>query len=153
MAGRDSVTPGHQEMVTVTTPWLRLAIWVNSCSDRSTTRPGFGASRSSTVQVVVAPVASLRTVRTTPWGSVSLAQPPGNVSYQVAPPVALLPDAAAAGAGAAVVVVVGGGGGRVVGGAVVVGGAAVVVVDGAAALVVDGADVVEAGSRGAIWPR
>jgi hypothetical protein len=34
---------------------------------------------------------------------------------------------------------------------VVVGGAAVVVVDGAAA--VDGADVVEAGSRGAIWPR
>jgi hypothetical protein len=46
-----------------------------------------------------------------------------------------------------------GDGGRVVGGAVVVGGAAVVVVDGAAALVVDGADVVEAGSRGAIWPR
>jgi hypothetical protein len=36
---------------------------------------------------------------------------------------------------------------------VVVGGAAVVVVNGAAALVVDGADVVEAGSRGAIWPR
>ena len=101
--------------------------------------------------MVVAPVASLRTVRTTPWGSVSLAQPPGNVSYQVAPPVALLPDAAT-GAGAAVVVVVGDGG-RVVGGAVVVGGAAVVVVNGAAALVVDGADVVEAGSRGAIWPR
>jgi len=143
MAGRDSVTPGHQEMVTVTTPWLRLAIWVNSCSDRSTTRPGSGftvVDRTGGGR----PVASLRTVRTTPWAASRWRSRPGTCRTR-SPPGCAVARRGGGGGGC------GGGrrgrrrrrkgrgrcGGRR--------GAAVVVVDGAAA--VDGADVVEAGSR------
>jgi hypothetical protein len=53
----------------------------------STTRGYPASSRSSTMQVVLAPVASFVTVRTVPKGRVGLAQRPGGASaYQVAWP-------------------------------------------------------------------
>ena len=141
---------GHQLMVTVATPWLRLAIWENPDGDMSTTRPALSPSRSSTVHVVRAPVPSLVTVSTVPKDSAGLAQNPGGAcAYQVANPVSELPEVGAgAGAGGAVVVVVGGGGGAVV--VVVVGGGGgrvVVVVGGGGGAVVV---VVVGGGGGAV---
>jgi hypothetical protein len=123
----------------------------------STTLGNPACSRSSTVHVVVAPVAVLVTVRTVPNGSVGLAHiPAGAAAYHVAWPCSPSVGAAAGawvagvtvgataaraetsstGGGAVVVVVVvgtGGGGGAAVGGVVVgvvVGvGVVVVVVD------------------------
>ncbi len=127
-------------MVTAATPSLRSAIWEKSEGDMSTTRGGPAASRSSTVQSVLAPVASFTTRSSVPKGSHGLAQSPGGAAaYQVASPDA---DWVSAGAGGAVVVVVVAGGAVVVvgGGAVVVvvvaGGAVVVVVAGGAVVVV-----------------
>jgi hypothetical protein len=139
-------------MLTVITPSLRLAIWENSPGDMSKMRPALLPSRSSTTQVVEAPLATLVTCSTVPNESDGLAQPPGMAEpYQVASPVDDADVTGAGGgggggAGAVVVVVVGGGGGAVVvvvgagaGGAVVVvvvvgaGAGSVVVVVGAAA--------------------
>jgi hypothetical protein len=139
---------GHQEIVTSTTPWLGSAICEKPSYDRSTTR-GYGeSSRSSTVHVVVAPVASLRTVSTVPNGSVVLAHMPSGASeYQVASPFSL--SVSTRTGVVVVVVVVGGGGGGsvvVVGGATVMCGATVVVVDdgagGPSVVVVTAATVV-----------
>ncbi len=110
----------------------------------STTLGYPATSRSSTVQTVDAPVASLTTVSTVPNGSVGLAHiPDGASAYHVASPSSLFVGAGGAvvvvvvgGGGGAVVVVVGGGGGAVV---VVVGGAVVVVAGGAVVVVVAGA--------------
>jgi hypothetical protein len=122
---------GHQEIVTSTTPWLGSAICAKPSGDMSTTRGYPAPSRSSTVQVVDAPVALLVTVSAVPNGSVGLAHMPGAApEYHVASPTS---EAAGAGGdattGSAVVVVGGGsGGGAVV--VVVVGGTVVVVVGG-----------------------
>jgi hypothetical protein len=136
----------HQEIVTSTTPWLGSANCANPDGDMSTTRGYPAPSRSSTVHVVLAPVALFVTVRTVPNGRVGLAHmPAGAAAYHVACPcspsvvragttegVACVTVAAAVaraeicwagGADGAVVVVVavgGGGGGTVVGGGVVV---------------------------------
>ena len=59
---------GHQEIVTSTTPWPRSAICEKPSGDRSTTRGSPAPSRSSTVQLVDAPVASFTTVTTVPNG-------------------------------------------------------------------------------------
>jgi hypothetical protein len=76
------------------------ASWENVCSDRSTTRPGFGASRSSTRQVTEAPVERFVTVTTMPKDSVGLAQVPGAAPYHEASPVSASSEAAeTAGAG------------------------------------------------------
>ena len=66
---------GHQLTVTPTTPWLRGANSENSAGDRSTTRPGLFASKSSTVQTTEAPLDDV-TVNTVPLGRSGLAQPP-----------------------------------------------------------------------------
>jgi hypothetical protein len=138
---------GHQEIVTSTTPWLGSANCAKPDGDMSTTLGNPACSRSSTVHVVLAPVAALVTVRTVPNGSVGLAHiPAGAAAYHVAWPcspsvagagapwvagatvgaaVARAETSSTGGAGAVVVVVVGAGGG---GGATVVG---VVVVVGA----------------------
>jgi hypothetical protein len=81
---------GHQEIVTSTTPWLGSAICEKPEYDMSTTR-GYGlSSRSSTVQEVLAPVASLVTLSTVPKGKVGLAHMPAGASeYQVASPFSL----------------------------------------------------------------
>ena len=108
---------GHQEIVTSTTPWLRSAICEKPSGDRSTTRGYPAPSRSSTVQLVEAPVALFTTVSTVPKASVGLAHiPDAAAEYHVASPTSSL-DATTG--GGAVVVVVGGGAGVVV---VVVGG-------------------------------
>jgi hypothetical protein len=138
---------GHQEIVTSTTPWLGSAICAKPSGDMSTTRGYPAPSRSSTVHVVDAPVASLVTVSTVPNGRVGLAHMPGAApEYHVASPTS---EAAGAGAVAtigSVVVVVGGGGGAVV--VVVVGGTVVVVVGGTV-VVGGGVVVVVVGAAGA----
>jgi hypothetical protein len=140
---------GHQEIVTSTTPWLGSANCAKPDGDISTTLGNPACSRSSTVHVVLAPVAAFVTVRTVPNGRVGLAHiPAGAAAYHVAwpcsssaigagagaPTVAGATAGAAAaraetcstgGAGAVVVVVVGGGVG---GGASVVGVVVCVVV-------------------------
>jgi hypothetical protein len=146
--------PAHHEMVTVATPWLGSASCEKPQYDRSTTRPGLSASRSSTTQVTDAPFVRSTTVSSVPNGSHGLAHPSAGASgYQVATPV----DVSGVGVTRAVVVVVVGVTGAVV--VVVVGAtsAAVVVVVGATlAAVVDGVvserppgyeDVVDAGGR------
>ena len=113
----------HQEMVTLMVPWLNGAIASKPDGERSTTWGGPAASRSSTTQVMVAPVAMSVMVSVVPNGSHGLAHLPGGASaYQVAMPLALSLGGT----------VVGGGVGRVV---VVVAGGAVVVVGGGAAVV------------------
>jgi hypothetical protein len=123
---------GHQEIVTSTTPWLGSASCAKPDGDMSTTLGNPACSRSSTVHVVLAPVAAFVTVRTVPNGSVGLAHiPAGAAAYHVAWPCSPSVGAAtgvwaagvAAGAtaaraatsltggGAVVVVVAGGGGG------------------------------------------
>ncbi len=78
---------GHQEIVTSTTPSPRSAIWANPSGDMSTTRGYPAPSRSSTVHVVDASVASLVTVSTVPNGSDGLAHmPAGAAEYHVASP-------------------------------------------------------------------
>jgi hypothetical protein len=143
--GRDvSTGMGHQEIVTSTTPWLGSANCANPEGDMSTTRGYPAPSRSSTVHVVLAPSATLVTVKTVPNGRVGLAHiPAGAAAYQVAWPCS--PSVATTGAtddvagvtaatgvaraetwstgvagGTVVVVVVGAGGGGTVVGVVVV---------------------------------
>jgi hypothetical protein len=136
---------GHQEIVTSTTPWLGSASWAKPDGDISTTRGYPACSRSSTVHVVLAPVATFVTVRTVPNARVGLAHIPGGAAaYHVAWPCS--PSVVGTGAGALSVVAgvtvgaavaraetcsAGGGAGAVVVVVVVVvggGGAAVVVV-------------------------
>ncbi len=64
----------HQLTVTSITPWLSGANSENSAGERSTTRPGLSASRSSTVQTTCPPLAAT-TVNTVPAGSDGLAHP------------------------------------------------------------------------------
>ena len=95
--------------MTSTTPWLRSAICENPSGDRSTTRGYPAPSRSSTVQLVEAPVALFTTVSTVPKASVGLAHlPDAAAEYHVASPTSSLD--ATTGGGAVVVVVVGRGG-------------------------------------------
>jgi hypothetical protein len=78
---------GHQEIVTSTTPWLGSANCANPDGDMSTTRGYPAPSRSSTVHVVLAPVAAFVTVKTVPNGRVGLAHiPAGASAYHVAWP-------------------------------------------------------------------
>ena len=88
------------------TPCEGSASCENPEYDMSRTRPGLGASRSSTTQVALAPSELSVTSTSVPKARVGLAQPPGGASeYQVATPSSEL---SSAGAGGAVVVVVGG---------------------------------------------
>jgi hypothetical protein len=96
---------GHQEIVTSTTPWLGSANCAKPDGDISTTLGNPACSRSSTVHVVLAPVAAFVTVRTVPNGRVGLAHiPAGASAYHVAwprsPSVVGADAAVAAGAGA-----------------------------------------------------
>jgi hypothetical protein len=92
---------GHQEIVTSTTPWLGSANCAKPDGDISTTLGNPACSRSSTVHVVLAPVAEFVTVRTVPNGRVGLAHiPAGASAYHVAWPCS--PSVAGAGAGAGV---------------------------------------------------
>jgi hypothetical protein len=78
---------GHQEIVTSTTPWLGSANCAKPDGDISTTLGNPACSRSSTVHVVLAPVAAFVTVRTVPNGRVGLAHiPAGAAAYHVAWP-------------------------------------------------------------------
>jgi hypothetical protein len=78
---------GHQEIVTSTTPWLGSANCAKPDGDISTTLGNPACSRSSTVHVVLAPVAAFVTVRTVPNGRVGLAHiPAGASAYHVAWP-------------------------------------------------------------------
>jgi hypothetical protein len=78
---------GHQEIVTSTTPSLGSASCAKPDGDISTTRGYPACSRSSTVHVVLAPVATLVTVSTVPNGRVGLAHiPAGAAAYHVAWP-------------------------------------------------------------------
>jgi hypothetical protein len=78
---------GHQEILTSTTPWLGSANCAKPDGDMSTTRGYPACSRSSTVQVVRAPVTMFVTVKTVPKGSVGLAHIPGGAAaYHVACP-------------------------------------------------------------------
>jgi hypothetical protein len=98
----------HQEIVTSTTPWLGSANCAKPDGDISTTLGNPACSRSSTVHVVLAPVAEFVTVRTVPNGRVGLAHiPAGASAYHVAWPCS--PSVAGAGAGAAWVVGAGAG--------------------------------------------
>jgi hypothetical protein len=91
----------HQEIVTSTTPWLGSANCAKPDGDISTTLGNPACSRSSTVHVVLAPVAEFVTVRTVPNGRVGLAHiPAGASAYHVAWPCS--PSVAGAGAGAGV---------------------------------------------------
>jgi hypothetical protein len=95
----------HQEIVTSTTPWLGSANCAKPDGDISTTLGNPACSRSSTVHVVLAPVAAFVTVRTVPNGRVGLAHiPAGASAYHVAwprsPSVVGADAAVAAGAGA-----------------------------------------------------
>jgi hypothetical protein len=75
----------HQEIVTSTTPWLVEANCAKPEGDMSTTLGYPACSRSSTVHVVLAPVATFVTVKTVPNGSVGLAHMPGGAApYHVA---------------------------------------------------------------------
>lgn len=126
----------HQEIVTSTTPWLGSANCAKPDGDMSTTRGYPACSRSSTVHVVLAPVATFVTVKTVPNARLGLAHiPAGAAAYHVAWPrspsvvdtgagalstvagatvgaaVARADTSSAGGGGGAVVVVVVGGGG------------------------------------------
>jgi hypothetical protein len=91
----------HQEIVTSTTPWLGSANCAKPDGDISTTLGNPACSRSSTVHVVLAPVAEFVTVSTVPNGRVGLAHiPAGASAYHVAWPCS--PSVAGAGAGAGV---------------------------------------------------
>ena len=82
---------GHQEIVTSTTPSLGSANCAKPDGDMSTTRGYPACSRSSTVHVVLAPVATFVTVKTVPNGSVGLAHIPGGAAaYHVAWPRSLV---------------------------------------------------------------
>ena len=108
--------------------------WENVASERSTTRPGFDASRSATLHVTEAPVARSVTVNSVPNTRVGLAHVPAGAPYHVACPISLL-----RGAGTVVV-----GGGVVGGGDVGAGdmGAGATYLRGATVVVVVVADVV-----------
>ena len=60
------------------------ASWENVASARSMTRPGLPASRSSTVQWVVAPVERSVTVTTVPNARFGLAHVPAGAAYHEA---------------------------------------------------------------------
>jgi hypothetical protein len=93
----------HQEIVTSTTPWLGSANCANPDGDISTTRGYPASSRSSTVHVVLAPVATVVTVSTVPNGSVGLAHIPGGASaYHVACPCSVFVAAGTTGGGGVV---------------------------------------------------
>jgi hypothetical protein len=97
---------GHQEIVTSTTPSLGSASCAKPDGDMSTTRGYPACSRSSTVHVVLAPVATFVTVKTVPNARLGLAHiPAGAAAYHVAwprsPSVVGVGAGAGAGAGAA----------------------------------------------------
>jgi hypothetical protein len=106
--GDISTGMGHQEIVTSTTPSLGSASCAKPDGDISTTRGYPACSRSSTVHVVLAPVASLVTVKTVPNARVGLAHiPAGAAAYHVAWPRAPSVVGEGAGAGGALCVVAG----------------------------------------------
>jgi hypothetical protein len=91
----------HQEIVTSTTPWLGSANCAKPDGDISTTLGNPACSRSSTVHVILAPVAAFVTVRTVPNGRVGLAHiPAGAAAYHVAWPCCSSAVGTGAGAGA-----------------------------------------------------
>ena len=98
-----------------------LANWANVACDRSMTRPGLSASRSSTVHCTDVPVDRSVTVTTVPKARSGLAQVPAGAPYQEACPVVLGWDGGGAVVVGAGVVVGGGGGGAGLGATVVVG--------------------------------
>jgi len=126
-------------------PVAVLARRANVACDRSMTRPGLSAWRSSTVHCTDAPVDRSVTVTTVPKARSGLAQVPAGASYQEASPVAECGGAAVVvGAGA----VVGGAGGGAGLGAVVVGAGGADVVDDEP--VVAGDTVVVGGPAGGV---
>lgn len=74
------------------TPSEVEAIWEKVASDRSMMRPPEYGPRSSTVQVVLAPLARLVTRTTVPNGREGWAQVPAGAEYQEAEPVSELED-------------------------------------------------------------
>ena len=146
----------HQEIVTSTTPWLGSANCAKPDGDMSTTRGYPACSRSSTVHVVLAPVATFVTVKTVPNARLGLAHiPAGAAAYHVAWPCSpsvldtgagALSTVAGATVGAAAVVradtsSAGGGGGAVVVVVVVGGGGGGGVVTVVGVVVVVGVDL------------
>src|SRR5438309_6877908 len=109
-------------MRTWMTPVDRGAMRENTSLARSMIRPSTYGPRSETVHVAVAPLATSVMCTTVPLGSVRWAHVPGGAaSYQLAPPLWVLPEGAAGGAalGAGAdldvgVAVIGRGAGRVV---------------------------------------
>lgn len=90
------------------TPTEGSSSWAKLDSERSRTRPVLGSWRSSTVQVVVRPLARSVTVTLVPKGRLGLAQVPAGAWYHEACPVSWLPEVVVVLGGAVVVVVRGG---------------------------------------------